>query len=102
MENRNNRNEIKQHPDYQQELISIIRSNLPPKALKEKLLDYHENDIAAVLELLSKDERMKIYNILDPETISDILEYADDYGVYFRFLYKGIIINHNKNRANLH
>ena len=21
---------------------------------------------------------------------------------YFRFLYKGIIINHNKNRANLH
>ena len=86
MENRNNRNEIKQHPDYQQELISIIRSNLPPKALKEKLLDYHENDIAAVLELLSKDERMKIYNILDPETISDILEYADDYGVYFKEL----------------
>lgn len=86
MKNRNNRNEIKQHPDYQQELISIIRSNLPPKALKEKLLDYHENDIAAVLELLSKDERMKIYNILDPETISDILEYADDYGVYFKEL----------------
>ena len=24
------------------------------------------------------------------------------YGRYFRFLYKGIIINHNKNRANLH
>lgn len=86
MENRNNRNEIKQHPDYQQELINIIRSNLPPKALKEKLLDYHENDIAAVLELLSKDERMKIYNILDSETISDILEYADDYGVYFKEL----------------
>lgn len=86
MENRNNRNEIKQHPDYQQELISIIRSNLSPKALKEKLLDYHENDIAAVLELLSKDERMKIYNILDSETISDILEYADDYGVYFKEL----------------
>ena len=47
MENRKER--IKQHPDYQQELIGIIRSNLPPKALKEKLLDYHENDIAAVL-----------------------------------------------------
>lgn len=86
MENRNNRNEIKQHPDYQQELINIIRSNLPPKALREKLLDYHENDIAAVLELLSKDERMKIYNILDSETLSDILEYADDYGVYFKEL----------------
>lgn len=86
MENRNNRNEINQHPDYQQELIKIIRSNLPPKALRERLLDYHENDIAAVLELLTKDERMKIYNILDSETLSDILEYADDYGVYFKEL----------------
>lgn len=84
MENRKER--IKQHPDYQQELIGIIRSNLPPKALKEKLLDYHENDIAAVLELLSKDERMKIYNILDPAALSDILEYAEDFGTYFKEL----------------
>lgn len=86
MENKNFKNQAKQHPDYQHELIDIIRSNLPPKALKEKLLDYHENDIAAVLESLSKDERLKIYNILDPETLSDILEYADDFGVYFKEL----------------
>ncbi len=85
MENKNIK-APKQHPDYQRELINIIRSNLPPKALKEKLLDYHENDIAAVLEILSKDERIKIYNILDAQTLSDILEYADDFGVYFKEL----------------
>lgn len=28
--------------------------------------------------------------------------YMDDNAIYFRFLYKGIIINHNKNRASLH
>ncbi len=85
MENKNNitKNQSKQHPDYQQELIGIIRSGLAPKMLKEKLLDYHENDIATVLESLSKEERLKIYNILDSETLSDILEYTDDFGVYF-------------------
>lgn len=86
MENKNFKNQAKQHPDYQHELIDIIRSNLPPKALKQKLLDYHENDMAAVLESLSRDERLKIYNILDPETLSDILEYTDDFGMYFKEL----------------
>ena len=31
-----------------------------------------------------------------------VLETLDGYEGYLRFLYKGIIINHNKNRANLH
>lgn len=40
--------------------------------------------------------------------IGDYVAYSGhtDFGYYFtysvRFLYKGIIINHNKNRANLH
>lgn len=85
MENKikNTNNRLKKLPDYQHELIEIIRSDLTPKALKDRLLDYHENDIAAVLEVLSKEERLKIYNILDSETLSDILEYTDDFGVYF-------------------
>ena len=29
-------------------------------------------------------------------------EGTSDYSLFFRFLYKGIIINHYKNRANLH
>ena len=46
-----------QHPDYSNEILGIVRSNLAPKLLKEKLLAYHENDIAAALELMSRDER---------------------------------------------
>ena len=37
------------HPDYDRELTELVRSNLSPKAFREKLLDYHENDIAAAL-----------------------------------------------------
>ena len=72
-----------QHPDYQKELLALLRSGMSPKLLKEEIRNYHENDIAAVLEVLSKEERLKIYNILDSETLSDILEYTDDFGVYF-------------------
>lgn len=34
--------------------------------------------------------------------MEDCLIIIDEAGVDFRFLYKGIIINHNKNRASLH
>lgn len=44
-----NKTELMQlrHPDYDRELTELVRSNLSPKAFREKLLDYHENDIAA-------------------------------------------------------
>ena len=44
---------IATHRDYATEIADIIRSNLAPKLIREKLLDYHENDIAAALAPLS-------------------------------------------------
>lgn len=64
-------------PDYGNEIIEIIRSNSEPEVISELLDDYHENDIAEVLPLLSIEERQKLYNILDIDTLSDILEYAE-------------------------
>lgn len=66
-----------QHPDYRSEIISIIRSNLTPKLIKEKLGEYHENDIAAAMDSLKKDERQKLFSILGPQTLADVLEYSD-------------------------
>ena len=52
--------------------------------MQEKILNYHENDIAESLALLSKDERSRLYNILDAQTLADVLEYTeDDLGTYF-------------------
>ncbi|MCI6887805.1 MAG: magnesium transporter [Lachnospiraceae bacterium] len=66
-----------QHPDYRTEIAEVIRSNLTPGRMKAKLLDYHENDIAAAMELLKKNERSRLYSILDPLTLAGILEYSD-------------------------
>ncbi len=72
-----------QPPDYTAEIAEILKSGLTPKALKDKILDYHENDIAAAMELLNEEERRKLYHILDSETLSGILEYTENIGLYF-------------------
>ncbi len=74
------------HRDYATEIADIIRSNLAPKLIREKLLDYHDNDIAAALAELKKEERNKLYTILDSDTLANVLEYADDLYEYLEEL----------------
>lgn len=71
-----------QRPDYVHELVSIIKSNISPVALKEKLSDYHDNDIAESFEELERDDREKIYRILDAESLANIFEYIENVGPY--------------------
>lgn len=73
---------IVQHPDYKTEIIQILRSNFTPKLMREHILDYHENDIAAAMELMNKDERKRFYSILDTVTLADILEYSEQRDEY--------------------
>ena len=71
-------------PDYQSEIIKIIKSNQSPKTIKDKLSDYHDNDIALAIKTLSKSYRQKLYRILDVKELSQIFEYVEeeDAGVY--------------------
>ena len=70
--------EVIEHPDYTAEISEIIKSNASPKTLRERLSDYHESDIADALSELSIFYRKKVYRVLSIETISEILEYADE------------------------
>ena len=63
---------------FTEEIIGIIRSGLKDDVIVERLHDYHENDIAQALEELSKEERMKLYDILETEWISEILSFMDE------------------------
>ena len=79
-------NEIKTLNDYSAEIAETIRSSLTPKSMQEKLLSYHENDIAFALTLLTKEERRKLYKILDSESLADILEYSEHTSEYVQEL----------------
>ena len=85
-----NENETKdmavQVRDYQTELEQIMRSNVSPRVLKDRISDYHENDIASSFEVLTRDERERLYRILDAEQLSDIFEYLDNAEIYFEEL----------------
>ncbi len=69
---------VNQHPDYNQELTQLVKSGISPKALKERLSDYHENDIAEALEEMNREDRMKVYRILDAEELADVMEYVEE------------------------
>lgn len=66
------------HPDYKTEIAEIVKSEQSDEVIREKLLDYHENDIASALEELDEADRHRLYKILDIDELSAVFEYADD------------------------
>ena len=64
--------------DYEEELLAIIQSDLPSEEIREKLTDYHDNDIASVFGELTQANRRKLYHILSDDEISDIFSYLDN------------------------
>ena len=71
-------------PEYVDELIRIIRSNLPKEELLDKLSDYHDNDIAEALDSLTASERKRLYSVLGVQRIAQIFAYLDDAEPYFK------------------
>lgn len=72
--------------NYPKEILTIIRSNPAPAELKEKLSDYHENDLADALTALTPEERQKLYPILGIEYVAEIFSYFDDAEPYLKEL----------------
>jgi magnesium transporter len=69
-------------PNYEEELVEVIKSDASDEEIREQLDNYHENDIAGSLEYLSVEERKKLYRILGAEKVSEIFTYLDDVGKY--------------------
>ena len=64
--------------DFEQEIASLIKSGYDSEKLKELLDDYHDNDIARALPLLTTKERRILYVALGDERLSDVFSYLDD------------------------
>lgn len=64
--------------DIYSEISLILKSEMSAEELRERLADYHDNDIAIVIHDLEKEERLKIYPKLGEEKVSEIFSYLDD------------------------
>ena len=64
-------------PDYVTEIVDIIQSDKESDELAGLLDDYHDNDLADALELMTPEERHKLYDTLPAEDLADIFERLD-------------------------
>ncbi len=79
MEQRNDLNEeLQTHPDYAAEIAELIRSSISAAEKKERLADYHANDIADAWTLLSNTERKNLVALLDQDQTAEIFSYLED------------------------
>lgn len=70
--------EEKKNTDFDAEILKILRSQKSPKVISDELRDYHANDIADVLPVLSQRERENLYRLISTEDLAEVLEYAED------------------------
>lgn len=68
--------------DYVGELLELIRSGIPEDELKEKLEDYHDNDIAGAIEQLTPEERRSLYRVIGMERAAEVFTYLEDVDEY--------------------
>ncbi len=72
--------------NFAAEIAALVRGRYSPWVLKEKIEDYHGNDIADALAVMTVAERQRLYRILDLDTLSDTFSYLDedDFALYLR------------------
>ena len=68
--------------DYRKEILEIIRGDYTEDEIKEKLEEYHDNDIAGVLDDLEADEREPLNEVIGNEAMSEIVPFMEDAGQY--------------------
>lgn len=73
-----NTQDYQDYQDYRADILGIVRSNASPGIMRNKLEDYHENDLADVFPDLSVAERRKLCRILNLDMLADIFEYIDE------------------------
>ncbi len=86
MNNKNTMTSSIRHPDYKTEIATLLHRRLTPGRLREELMNYHENDIAAALELLSHEDRLVLYRLLSSSELADIFSYVDHPAAYLNEL----------------
>lgn len=65
-------------PNYENEIVAIIKGNFSPHVMQNRLEDYHGNDIAQVMPRLSPQERKKLCRVCHVEMLAEIFEHLDE------------------------
>lgn len=64
--------------EFIQEILAIIKSDKTIRQKRELLQDYHESDIADVIEFLNEEEQELLFKILNKDDLSEVISYVED------------------------
>lgn len=70
--------ETMERPDYESEIIKIVRGKYTPKSAQKLLEDYHGNDVAQAMSSLTLSERKKLYRLCTAEMLAEAFEHLDE------------------------
>lgn len=65
-------------PNYESEIIKIVKGNGSPKVILNQLENYHGSDIADVIEQLNEQERKKIFRICPAEMLAEAFSHLEE------------------------
>ncbi|MBO7762884.1 MAG: magnesium transporter [Clostridia bacterium] len=68
--------------NYRERILSLIRSDCSAQALRTALDDYHDYDIASVLDELTREERGRLLSAIGYEAAASIVAFLDDAAEY--------------------
>ena len=63
---------------YVNDILKLIKEYSSQPDFAIRLSDYHESDIAKAFAALSSQERQKLYHVLTPAYLADIISYMED------------------------
>ncbi len=78
------------HPDYEQEILSLLGEKNTPQNIRQKILTYHENDIASAAENLPAEDRKKLFRLLGAFDTAEVLEYTELRSEYLAEMSQGM------------
>lgn len=64
-------------PDYAEQIAGLVRGDLTPKTIQDRLEDYHDSDIAGAVQLLEPAERTRLFRSMEPDQLADVFEYIE-------------------------
>ena len=76
------RKEILKEPVFVEKIVDITKLSPSMEEMREKLRDYHDNDIAQSFESLNRAERNLLYSALDAKWMAEIISYIDNPAIY--------------------
>lgn len=73
-----NANPMASRPDYDTEIVQLIAQKLSPKVMRDRLEEFHANDIADAFTRLDDVSREKLFKLLDAQRLAEVISYLDE------------------------